>query len=56
VQILATKGLITPNEGDALRQIAEKRNRLIHGELTTDIDHSEVESFLAILTSLAKQM
>jgi uncharacterized protein YutE (UPF0331/DUF86 family) len=56
VQILATKGLITPNEGDALRQIAEKRDRLIHGELTTDIDHSEVESFLAILTSLAKQI
>jgi uncharacterized protein YutE (UPF0331/DUF86 family) len=56
VEILATKGLVTPDEGDALRRIADERNRVIHGELTTNIDHSVVETFLAVLTSLAKEI
>jgi uncharacterized protein YutE (UPF0331/DUF86 family) len=56
VEILATKGLVTPDEGDALRRIADERNRVIHGELTTNIDHSVVEAFLAVLTSLAKEI
>jgi uncharacterized protein YutE (UPF0331/DUF86 family) len=56
VEILATKGLVTPDEGDALRRIADERNRVIHGELTTNIDHSIVEAFLAVLTSLAKEI
>jgi uncharacterized protein YutE (UPF0331/DUF86 family) len=56
VEILATKGLVTPDEGDALRRIADERNQVIHGELTTNIDHSVVEAFLAVLTSLAKKI
>ena len=56
VEILATEGLITPNEGDALRRIANERNRVIHGEFTTTIDRSVVDEFLGILTNLAKEI
>jgi uncharacterized protein YutE (UPF0331/DUF86 family) len=56
VETLATKGLITPDEGDALRRIANERNRVIHGELTTNIDHSVVDDFLGVLTSLAREI
>jgi uncharacterized protein YutE (UPF0331/DUF86 family) len=55
VQILAKEGHITPDEADVLRQLAEIRNRFIHGELTAAVDQSQVEAFIEILASLTQR-
>jgi hypothetical protein len=41
-----------PTEADNLRALADKRNRLIHGELDMEISKDEVERFVAILDTL----
>jgi uncharacterized protein YutE (UPF0331/DUF86 family) len=56
VQILATEGHITPDEGDVLRQLIDTRNRFIHGELTIAITRHQVEAFVRILCSLANNI
>jgi uncharacterized protein YutE (UPF0331/DUF86 family) len=56
VQVLAAEGHITPDESDALRQIADVRNRVIHGELTAAVTNEQVEAFAKILTSLAQRL
>jgi uncharacterized protein YutE (UPF0331/DUF86 family) len=53
IQVLAKEGHITPDEADRLRQVADTRNRFIHGELTTAANRSDVEAFMRILSSLA---
>jgi uncharacterized protein YutE (UPF0331/DUF86 family) len=53
IQVLAKEGYITPDEGDVLRQLADTRNRFIHGELTVEASRAQVESFVKILSSLA---
>jgi uncharacterized protein YutE (UPF0331/DUF86 family) len=54
VQVLASEGYVTPDEADFLRRSASLRNRLIHGELSTHVDSSAVQTFLGILESLAE--
>lgn len=56
VQVLATEGHITPDEGDALRQLGDVRNRVIHGELTAAVTHKQVEAFLKVLTTLVQRL
>jgi uncharacterized protein YutE (UPF0331/DUF86 family) len=56
VQVLAKEGHVTPDEGDVLRQLVDMRNRFIHGELTIAISRHQVESFVRILSSLAKNI
>lgn len=56
VQVLAQEGHITPDEGDALRQLVDMRNRFIHGELTVAISRPQVESFVKTLSSLANKI
>jgi uncharacterized protein YutE (UPF0331/DUF86 family) len=53
VQVLASEGHITPDEADSLRQMADVRNRFVHGELTSAASRSDVEAFMRILSSLA---
>lgn len=52
VEVLATEGLLTPDEADAVRQLIASRNRLIHGDLDVRIDQAPIERFLAILRTL----
>jgi uncharacterized protein YutE (UPF0331/DUF86 family) len=54
VQGLASKGHVTPDEADFLRISASTRNRLIHGELSTRVNRSDVEAFLEVLELLAE--
>ena len=56
VQVLASEGYITPTEADHLRLLAEKRNKLIHGELQTRITKSEVSRFADILAMMVKMI
>jgi uncharacterized protein YutE (UPF0331/DUF86 family) len=54
VQELATEGVVTPAEAANLRTLAQKRNKLIHGDLTTKVSKSEIVKFLGILAELQK--
>jgi REase_AHJR-like len=56
VQVLAQEGHLTPDEGDALRQLIDMRNRFIHGELTVATSRPQVETFAKILASLANNV
>lgn len=54
VQVLASDGYLTPTEADNLRQLAEKRNKLVHGELNVRISKSNVIEMASILSMLTK--
>jgi uncharacterized protein YutE (UPF0331/DUF86 family) len=52
VERLAEHGDIEPNQAEFLRSAAQKRNRFIHGELSTAVDTKEISTFIAILDQL----
>ena len=54
VQALAGDGYITPSEADRLRQLAEVRNRLVHGGLRVKIAARDIKSFTTVLRTLLK--
>jgi len=56
IQVLATEGHITPDEADALRELADMRNRFVHGELSVAMTRPQIEPFVKILSSLASSI
>jgi hypothetical protein len=52
IEVLATGGMITPSEADLLRELANWRNRLIHGTLDQNIDKTELRKFVSIIKTL----
>lgn len=55
LQVLASDGYLMPSEADFLRVLAEKRNKLIHGELNIRISDQEISDFLSILNEMMIQ-
>jgi uncharacterized protein YutE (UPF0331/DUF86 family) len=45
---------ITPSEADVLRQLANSRNRLVHGALDQPVTSADVQNLIAILKTLRK--
>jgi uncharacterized protein YutE (UPF0331/DUF86 family) len=56
VEILAREGHITPTEADRLRQLSDKRNKLIHGELEVRVSKEEILAFTGVLDTLVGQL
>lgn len=56
VQVLAGEGYITPSEADKLRALAEKRNRLIHGDLQVEVSEAEIADFGGVLKAMLDQL
>lgn len=56
IQVLANDGYLTPTEADRMRPLSDKRNKLIHGELQTQVTRREIEQFAEILTALVKMI
>jgi uncharacterized protein YutE (UPF0331/DUF86 family) len=56
VQLLAQEGYVTPTEADALRGLADKRNVLIHGNVQTEVNKADIESFADILKNLLEMV
>ena len=56
LQILASDGYITPTEADQLRVLADKRNRLIHGEMQVRVSEAELNNFVAVLETMLQQL
>ena len=52
VEVLASKGAITPSEADNLRPLIDIRNRLVHGEIGTLISKAQVEFMISVLRTL----
>jgi REase_AHJR-like len=52
VSVLASDGYLTPSEADRLRELAGKRNALIHGELEAEIGAGDVQELIAILETM----
>lgn len=52
VEVLASEGFITPTEADALRRLADTRNRFIHGDLKVAASRAEMDQFLSVLRTL----
>lgn len=53
IATLAEVGYLTPSEAELSRAVAEKRNKLSHGELQTRIDEGLLKSFIPIIATLA---
>ncbi|TDH38153.1 hypothetical protein E2A64_03240 [Pseudohoeflea suaedae] len=56
VQELAASGVLTPTEADQLRKLADKRNRLIHGDLQVQVGEDEVRQFGEVLLALVDEL
>ena len=56
VEVLATEGFLTPTEADRLRQLAEKRNRFVHGELQVRVTKVELQAFARTLENLLEMI
>jgi uncharacterized protein YutE (UPF0331/DUF86 family) len=56
IEVLAGNGHLTPTEADQLRTLAEKRNRLIHGELGVRVSENELQNFMSVLDTIKAQL
>lgn len=56
VDVLASEGYITPSEADALRQLVEKRNKLVHGDLKTRISELDITEMINVLNLLTRMV
>jgi uncharacterized protein YutE (UPF0331/DUF86 family) len=56
VQVLAQGGYLTPTEADKLRRLAEKRNKLIHGDLQVRVSKAEVKRFARVLDTMLEMV
>ena len=50
-QVLSNHGFITPSEADKLRSLAQKRNKVAHGDFTLRVTKSDIENMLDTLTT-----
>jgi len=53
VEVLSQEGLLTPADADQMRALSEKRNRLIHGDLGTEITGADLQRLVNVLRQLA---
>ena len=56
IEILAKEGCVTPSEADLLRALADKRNKLIHGEFQTHTSKAELRKFTETLEALLAEV
>lgn len=56
VEQLATRGLLSPDEADDLRELISKRNRLVHGELRVDVRKRDVSSLVDVIRKLTRSI
>jgi hypothetical protein len=56
VEVLAADGHLLPNEADVLRELANHRNRLIHGKLDINVALGDLEKFVGVLEALAERL
>jgi uncharacterized protein YutE (UPF0331/DUF86 family) len=56
VEKLALEGQLTPLEANLLREFSKRRNRLLHGDLRTEVRRRHVAEMVTILRRLLKSL
>jgi hypothetical protein len=56
VQVLGEEGYLTPDETDAMRRLAEKRNHLVHGTLDVPVNGEDVDQLLRALEAVTDEI
>ena len=56
VDVLAREGYVTPTEADCLRELVEKRNKLVHGDLKARILERDVAQMISVLNMLVRMV
>ena len=56
VQILGRDGHLTPSEADAIRDLSEKRNRLVHGQLDEAVELGDVDRILVAVEEIVSEI
>lgn len=56
VQVLGEQGYLTPDEADAMRNLAEKRNRLMHGMLDAPVDGGDIDQLVRALEAMMAEI
>jgi len=54
VEVLASEGIVTPDEADLLRRAGSIRNAVVHGGIDTVVDDEMLGRVVAVLTTLAE--
>jgi uncharacterized protein YutE (UPF0331/DUF86 family) len=52
VRVLSQEGYLTPTDADQMRALSDKRNRLIHGDLSTEITADDLSTLVRVLRQL----
>jgi len=55
IETLAAAGELTPTQAEDMRKLAEKRNKLVHGQLGVRVEKAEVERFCDIVAVLLEE-
>jgi len=55
VEVLSQEGFLTPTDADRVRGLANKRNRLIHGDLGVEITRDDLQQLVDVLRQLASE-
>jgi uncharacterized protein YutE (UPF0331/DUF86 family) len=55
IETLAGSGTLLPSEASDMRKLADKRNKIIHGQLDVKVEKKEVDRFCDILIELLKE-
>ena len=53
VEVLSQEGVLTPTDADRMRALSERRTRLIHGDLGTEITRKDLLWLIDVLQRLA---
>jgi uncharacterized protein YutE (UPF0331/DUF86 family) len=53
VEVLSQEGLLTPTDADQMRVLSDKRNRLVHGDLGTEISDDDLQKLLSVLRQMS---
>jgi uncharacterized protein YutE (UPF0331/DUF86 family) len=56
VQALGEEGYLTPDEADAMRGLAEKRNHLVHGTLDAPVRGADVDLLVRVLEAMTAEI
>ncbi len=56
VQVLGEEGYLTPDETDAIRSLAEKRNQLVHGTLDAPVGREDVDQLVRALEAVTAEI
>ncbi|MBB6123833.1 hypothetical protein [Sphingobium subterraneum] len=56
IEHIASRGVLSPSEADEMRELISKRNRIVHGELQTDVRRKDLLELIRVLKMVRDQV